>query len=84
MTKNQGPTTRTTLVLDARCMKKLRQMANDSQRTISDLVNELLAEGIQRHNAGRPLTPAKLPTFSMGEARVDLANRHALENLMGD
>ena len=65
-------------------MKKLRQMANDSQRTMSDLVNELLAEGIQRHTIRKPISPAKLPTFSMGEPRVDLANRQALEDLMDE
>lgn len=60
-------------------MKKLKKMAHDSKRTISDVVNELLTEGIQRRNSRRRQEPASIPTFSMGQPRVDLADTDFLQ-----
>lgn len=74
---------RTTLVLDDACMKKLRKLAHEDQRTLSDLVNELLAEGVQRREQRAQQPPVEFPTFSMGRPKIDLADRDALEDAMG-
>lgn len=74
---------RTTLVLDDACMKKLRKLAHEDHRTLSDLVNELLAEGVQRREQRTKQPPLELPTFSMGRPKIDLADRDALEVAMG-
>lgn len=74
---------RTTLVLNDACMEKLRRLAQQEQRTLSGLVNELLAEGVQRREQRAAAPPPELPTFSMGEPTVDLADRDALEDVMG-
>lgn len=72
---------RTTLVLEDGCMEGVRQLARREGRQISQVVNELLAEGLQRRRSRRG--PAiELPIFSMGRPRVDLGDRSALESLI--
>jgi hypothetical protein len=70
---------RTTLVLEDGCMEAVRKLAHEEGRTLSEVVNELLAEGAQRRRAVKRRAASKLPTFAMGRPRVDLADRDALE-----
>ena len=49
---------------------------------MSEVVNELLAEGVQRRRQAKERKPLRLKTFSMGRPRVNLADRDALEALM--
>lgn len=73
---------RTTLVLEDGCMDRIRELARRQGRTMSELVNEILAEGLQRRRAKRP--SPQLPSFAMGRPRVDVADRDALEAVMDD
>jgi hypothetical protein len=74
--------TRTTLVLEEGCMRAIREIARREKRTMSEVVNQILAEGLQRRRrALRPPEPA-LKSFSMGRPRVNLADRDALEATM--
>ena len=70
---------RTTLILDEACMKKLKRLAASQERTLTDLVGEILAEGIQLREQRAAVQPPRLPTHSMGVPKVDLASRPALE-----
>ena len=72
---------RTTLILEDGCMDGVRELASREGRQISEVVNELLAEGLARR-APVEVKPFRLPTFSMGRARVNLADRDALEQAM--
>ena len=65
-------------------MKKLKRLAANQGRTLTSLVNELLVEGIQRREQRQPSTAVKIPTFSMGVPKIDLADRDALEDAMAD
>lgn len=73
---------RTTLILDDACMKKLKRLARKQGRTLSDLVNEILAEGVQRREQSVKRPPINIPTFAMGASKIDLADRDALEDAM--
>jgi hypothetical protein len=73
---------RTTLVLEDGCMEAVRQLAHKEGRTLSSVVNELLAEGAQRRRRAPRRSTLKLPTYSMGRPRVDLGDRDALETAM--
>ena len=73
---------RTTLVLDEACMKKLKRMAAAQERTLTDLVGEILAEGIQMREQRVAVQAPRLPTHSMGVPRADLASRPAVEALV--
>jgi hypothetical protein len=73
---------RTTLVLEDGCMDAVRELARREGRTLSELVNELLAEGIQRREQPDASPDFELPSFSMGRPRVHLGDRDALESIM--
>jgi hypothetical protein len=62
-------------------MEAVRDLARKEGRQLSQVVNELLLEGI-RGKRQRGRTRVKLPAFSMGRPRVNLGDRHALEALM--
>jgi len=72
---------RTTLVLEDACMDQVRALARREGRQLSEVVNELLAEGLQRRR-GTKRKAFSLPRFSMGRPRVNLGDRNALESLM--
>ena len=50
---------------------------------MSRVVNELLADGLQRRIQTRR-TPFRIPTFPMGTPRINLSDRDALEAVMGE
>jgi hypothetical protein len=69
------------LILEDGCMEAVRDLARKEGRQLSQVVNDLLLEGI-RGKRQRGRTRVKLPAFSMGRPRVHLGDRHALEALM--
>lgn len=69
---------RTTLILEEGCLGGIRDLARRQDRTMSDVVNEILAEGIQRRTA-KAESPFEIPFYEMGEARVNLGDRNALQ-----
>jgi hypothetical protein len=72
---------RTTLILEDGCMKGVRDLARKESRTISEVVNEILAEGLQKRRK-KEQVKFDLPSFSMGRPRVNVGDRNALESLM--
>jgi hypothetical protein len=74
---------RTTLILEEGCLEGIKNLARRQDRTMSDVVNEILAEGIQRRTA-KAVSEFELPAYEMGEARVNLGDRDALEAAMED
>lgn len=72
---------RTTLVLEDACMEGVRELARRERRQISEVVNALLTEGLQRRRQRRRRALA-LPAYRMGQPRVNLGDRNALEALM--
>lgn len=77
----RGCMKRTTLILEDACMDGVRELARREGRQLSEVVNELLAEGLQRRRQRRRPALA-LPSYRMGRPRVNLADRNALEALM--
>lgn len=70
---------KTTLVIDDTVMKRLRQKAASSRRTISELVESALRRSLQEPAPKRKLPP--LPAFD-GGAKVNVADRDALYRAM--
>ena len=62
-------------------MDGIRDLARRKGRQMSDVVNELLAEGLQRRKAPEKRS-FDLPAYEMGRPRVNLGDRNALEALM--
>jgi hypothetical protein len=72
---------RTTLVLEDGCMEAVREIARKEKRQLSQVVNELLLEGIRKKKRRTPEI-FRLPVYSMGRPKVNLGDRNALEVLM--
>ena len=72
---------RTTIALDERLLQRIRKKARREGRAVQDCVNELLALGLAA-SAQRADVADPLPTFSLGAAAVDVADREALYDLM--
>lgn len=49
---------------------------------MTDLINEFIAEGLAARAAPKSEQALGLPVFDMGRARVNLADREALEGIM--
>lgn len=76
---------RTTLVLNDQRLSELKKLAAKEERTLSDLVDEILLAGItQRKAPKRRISNFSLPSFAMGGTRVNIADRDQLEDLMRD
>ena len=76
---------RTTLVLDEQRLSQLKQLAAKEDRTLSDLVDEILRTGIaQRKASKKRITNYSLPSYPMGGALVNVADRDQLEEQMRD
>ncbi len=76
-----GRMVRTTLILEESCLEQIRELAGKQGKTLSQVANELMVEGLQRRKR-KPRAEFNLPTFSMGKPRVNLGDRNALEALM--
>jgi hypothetical protein len=73
---------RTTLMFEEGLLEGVRREARRRGCDLSEVVNELLREGLHRKRAAPTRRPA-LPAFAMGRPRANLADRDALEDLMG-
>ncbi len=73
---------RTTLILNEKCMEKVEELARVENRQISEIVNDLLLEGLMRREQHTAKKEFSLPSFPMGKPRVDLADRDALGSVM--
>jgi hypothetical protein len=73
---------RTTLILDDAIFRAVRRLAEREGRHMSDVVNALLGEGLQRRKSREAGAGFELPAYSMGRPRVNLGDRNALEALM--
>jgi hypothetical protein len=60
---------RTTLIIDDACLKGIRDLARKDDRNLSEVVNALLTEGLQRRK-DKPRRDFELPSFSMGRPKV--------------
>jgi hypothetical protein len=72
---------RTTLVLEESCLEGIRDLARREGKNLSEVANELFAEGLQRRKT-RKRSEFKLVSYSMGRPRANLGDRNALEALM--
>ena len=72
---------RTTIALDEKIFKKIKTMAMEQGRHFQDCVNELLLKALTRESQHQQPIQS-LPTISLGKARVDIADREQLYDVM--
>jgi Ribbon-helix-helix protein, copG family len=73
---------KTTLNIDDTVMARLRREAARQNRTMSELVEAALRLLFQSRPSGRKKKLPPLPTFRGGKARVDIADRNLLYDVM--
>jgi hypothetical protein len=73
---------RTTLVIDDDLFRRLKKLAAEQDRTLSEVTQEVLRRGLSRSRRATRPTPAALPAFSMGRPLVDVADRDQLYEVL--
>lgn len=75
---------RTTITLDDALIAEAKSVALDTHRTLGEVVEEALREGLARRREVRPANRVPLPTFDGGGLMpgVDLDDNAALLELM--
>lgn len=72
---------RTTLIIDDELFRRLKRLAAQENRTLSEITQEVLRRGLQQ--PGKPRRGAvKLPAFRMGRPLVDVADRDQLYEVL--
>ncbi len=75
---------RTTLILTEHILKDLKSLASKQGRTLSALVDQCLRDGLLRMSKRPDKGKLELPSFAMGQARVNVADRDQLEEFLND
>ncbi len=73
---------RTTLILNERQFAELKKLAAEDRRTLSSVTEEILRMGLSARRQRKAGRVSRLPTWSMGRPKVDLADRDALYKTM--
>lgn len=73
---------RTTIVIDDELFRALKRRAAEEGRTLSEVTAETLRRGLLRRDADRRPRRVRLPSFSMGQPAVDLADRNQLFDVL--
>lgn len=71
---------KTTLNINEEVMRKLKQEAARTGKTMSELVEAALRDSFEKRRS--PPIEVNLPTFKGGRAMVDVANRDRLYDIM--
>jgi hypothetical protein len=71
---------KTTLVIPDPVFRDLKRRAAERNETLSVLVTEYLVQGLRETR--RPKRPCRLPSFKMGPAKVNAADREALYEVL--
>ena len=71
---------KTTLNIDDKIMRRLKEESVRQGRTMSELLESALRSMFRSRKSGKTLPP--LPTFTGGIPRVNVANRESLEDFM--
>jgi plasmid stability protein len=69
---------RTTLIIDDAIFRRLKMLAAEQNRSLSEVTQEVLRRGLSQVRQTPRRTPVRLPSFSMGRPLVDVADRDQL------
>ncbi|MGH7332575.1 MAG: hypothetical protein ACREKS_07460 [Candidatus Rokuibacteriota bacterium] len=73
---------RTTLNIDAPILRDLKRLQRREGKSLGRLVSDLLAQALRQYEAGQPAPPVfQWISWPMG-ARVDLADKEAVQRLL--
>jgi len=75
---------KTTLNIDDTVMERLRKEAAKRKTTMSKLVEAGIRRILEEDKVSEPAARKELPSWDSGGARVDVSDREALYELMGE
>lgn len=75
---------RTTVILDPVLEKKLRETAKKQGKTLTEMIQSFVREGLSRMLPRRKAHKSSLPAFSMGRPSIDPADRSRLWDLLDE
>lgn len=75
---------RTTLIIDDALFRRLKTLAAEQGRTLSQVTQEVLQRGLDEPRPTVRRKAVNLPSFGMGAPRVDVADRDRLLDLLDD
>ncbi|MBI2898194.1 MAG: DUF2191 domain-containing protein [Deltaproteobacteria bacterium] len=73
---------RTTLVIDEKLFRALKEIAAAEGRTLSDVTQQTLRQGLAQRRRPARRRRRVLPVHGMGEPAVDVADRERLLDLL--
>ena len=75
---------RTTLNLDASVLREVKRRAKDQGKSVGDVISEIVGPALAQRNrrAGHP--ELRWRTARMGPAKVDLEDKEAVRQAIGD
>ena len=75
---------RTTLNLDASVLREAKRRARDEGKSVGDLISEIVGAALAQRNRRLGHPEFHLRTARMGPAKVDLEDKEALRQALGD
>jgi len=75
---------RTTLLFDEEMFAKLKKLAAEKRRTLTEVVHEVVWAGLQAFQKTHKRRRVNLPSFNAGIPKINIADRNQLEEAMGD
>jgi len=75
---------RTTILLEEQLERRLKKKAKKEGKTVTKLIEAYIRAGLNKGEEIPPRPKISLPSFSMGEAAVDPADRSRLWDLMDE
>lgn len=70
------------MIIDDVLFRKLKKLAAEQSRTLSEVTQETLKRGLERRQPRGPRQVQKLPSFSMGVPLIDVADRNQMYDVL--
>ena len=74
---------RTTLNLDASILREVKRRARDQGKSVGNVISEIVGAALAQTNR-RPTRPFRWQSARMGPARVDLEDKEAVRQALGE
>jgi hypothetical protein len=75
---------RTTLNLDASVLREVKRRAKDQGKSMGEVISEIVRPALARRNPAGALAELRWRTARMGPAKIDLEDKVAVRQTLGD
>ena len=75
---------RTTLNIDASVLREVKRRARDQGKSVGDVISEIVGPALAQRNRTRGHPELRWRTARMGPAKIDLEDKEAVRQALGD